>query len=63
MTFVAPQILLGPAVLLVTKRDGSKRFVVDYRILNNVTQTDSYPMPNRRDILDLLNGDVYFSTV
>ena len=27
-------------ILLVTKLDGSKRFVVDYRPLNMVTQTD-----------------------
>ena len=39
-------------VLLVTKRDGSKRFVVDYRQLNEVTRIDSYPMPNAKDILD-----------
>ena len=50
-------------VLLVTKRDGSKGFVVDYRPLNKVTQTDSYPMPNPRDILDRLHGDTYFSTL
>ena len=53
----------GSRVLLVTKRDGSKRFVVDYRVLNRVTQTESYPMPNPRDILDRLGGDKYFTTM
>ena len=48
-------------VLLVTKRDGSKRFVIDYRALNQVTQTDGYPMPNPRDLLDRFQGDKYFT--
>ena len=50
-------------VLLVTKRDGSKRFVVDYRKLNEVTQIDSYPMPCDMDILDRMSGHKYFSFV
>ena len=50
-------------VLLVTKRDGSKRFVVDYRKLNEVTQIDSYPMPCAMDILDRMSGHKYFSFV
>ena len=50
-------------VLLVTKRDGSKRFVVDYRHLNEVTRIDSYPMPNSKDILDRMSGHSYFSFI
>ena len=48
-------------VLLVTKRDGSKRFCVDFRALNMVTRADSYPMPHPRDILDRMHGDSYYS--
>jgi hypothetical protein len=38
-------------VLLVTKKDLSKRFVVDFRGLNSVTSMTSYPLPTagRRD--------------
>ena len=47
--------------LLVSKNDGSTRFVVDYRKLNQATKFDSYPMPKISDILDQLNGKKYFT--
>ena len=50
-------------VILITKKDGGTRFVVDYRGLNDLTRKDAYPMPNPRDILDTLLGDNYFSSL
>ena len=39
-------------VVLVGKKDGSKRFCVDYRGLNNITRKDVYPLPRTEEVLD-----------
>src|SRR5205085_6078601 len=43
-------------VVLVAKKNGKKRFCVDYRKLNAITKKDSY-------LLDSLAGATYFSTL
>ena len=50
-------------VVMVRKKDGSLRFCIDYRKLNEVTRKDSYPLPRVDDLLDSLSDAQWFSTL
>ena len=50
-------------IVLITKKDGSCRFCVNYRKLNSVTINDSYSLPNPNDCLQSLHGSKWFSTL
>ena len=47
--------------VLIRKRDGTVRWCIDYRGLNNVTVKDVFPLPLVDDCLDTIAGNVWFS--
>ncbi|CAF4645978.1 unnamed protein product, partial [Didymodactylos carnosus] len=48
-------------VILLKKPDGSFRFLVDYRKLNEVTKKDSYPQPNTEELLQRIGRHSWFT--
>jgi hypothetical protein len=50
-------------VVLVPKKNGKKRFCVDFRKLNAVTITENWPLPRIEDIFDRLGDSKAFSTL
>ena len=50
-------------VVLVTKKDGTIRFCVDYKALNKITVKDKYPLPYPTKALARLRGMKYFTVI
>jgi hypothetical protein len=50
-------------IVLAPKPDGTIRFCINYKKLNNLTIKDKFPLPRIDDCLDFLSGKTYFSTL
>ncbi|EIE80571.1 hypothetical protein RO3G_05276 [Rhizopus delemar RA 99-880] len=50
-------------VILVKKKNGDYRMVIDYRKLNAITKKDAYPLPRIDDLLDTLGKAKIFSAL
>ncbi|KAL8604518.1 hypothetical protein ACOMHN_015802 [Nucella lapillus] len=48
------------APVLIRKKDGTVRWCIDYRALNDVTVKDTFPLPLVNDCLDALSGSTWF---
>jgi hypothetical protein len=48
-------------LLLIDKKDGTKRLVIDSRRLNKVTRKDRYPIPNISETLDAIRERKFFT--
>jgi len=48
-------------IILVDKPDGTFRFVVDYRKLNNVSEIDAFPLPRIDDLIDRIGNAKYIT--
>ena len=55
--------LWASAVVLVWKKDGSLRFCINLRKLNNQTIKDAYSLPQINEMLDSLQGPQWFSSL
>ena len=49
--------------VLVRKKDGSWRYCIDYRSVNNVTVKDAYPLPLIEECINSLAGKKWFCTL
>ena len=50
-------------IVLVRKKDGSNRFCIDYRKLNQITIFDPEPIPNFDDLMAKLTEGKYFTKI
>ena len=50
-------------IVTVPKKDGTNRMCIDYRMLNEITTKDAYPLPRIGQTIDALQGAGYFSSL
>ena len=53
----------GAMALIVRKKDGTARVVIDYRGLNEVTIKNKYPLPLMDEMFDRVHGAMYFTKI
>jgi hypothetical protein len=52
---------MGSPVFFIKKKDGSLRLVQDYRMLNEMTVKNKYPLPLISELVNQLRGAKYFT--
>ena len=56
-----PNTPVAAPFFFVWKKDGTRRPVIDYRKLNDITMKDSYPLPRIDEMLERMQGSKIFS--
>ena len=60
---VRPSCSPWASPVVMVKKDGTLRFCIDFRKLNDVTVKDAHPLPRIDDTLEALKGAKMFSTL
>ena len=64
ITWISPSTSpYGAPLLLIRNKYGEIRIIIGYRLLNNNTVLDKFPLPHIDDLLDCLNKAKVFSMV
>lgn len=50
-------------LVIVKKKDGGHRVCVDYRSLNDCTESMKFPIPNTRELLERMSGKTFFAAL
>lgn len=50
------QLPMAAPTFFIPKKDGSKRYVVDWQGINAITIKDAYPLPLLNNLLDMAQG-------
>jgi hypothetical protein len=50
-------------IVYVKKKDGTWRLCVDFRKLNQIAKTCAYPLPRINDMLSIMSGSRFFTTI
>src|SRR5579862_411424 len=50
-------------VVIIIKKDGSNRFCIDFRKLNDITVSDAHPLPRIDGLLEQFRGANWFSSI
>ena len=53
----------GAMVIIVRKKDGTHRVVIDYRGLNDITVKNRYPLPLTDELFDKVHGAQWFTKI
>ncbi len=54
---------MGITVILVLKKDGSIRFCIDYKKVNDLTIVDAHSLPIVNDTVDKIGGKKYYTSI